>query len=113
MVKLDDNEIEARAEALRLELKLQNAEKLNLIAVLDALKFSKFLKNYIVVPDKLLADAAARYNAEEKQIYISATTKSSIALRRSTSGLDCCSRDWTSCARPWHKRPEVIRYPAH
>lgn len=75
MTSIDDDEMERRANALRRELGLDAVDRLDGVDVLEKLKFKRFLRDYIVVPDHALGDADARYSAEDRIIYLRESTE--------------------------------------
>jgi Zn-dependent peptidase ImmA (M78 family) len=76
---ISDEEMERRAEALRDALQMLEYGKLDGFLILRALKQNRFLRDYVILPDVDLGDAAGRYSAEEKIIYLS--QKAANALR--------------------------------
>lgn len=68
-----DEEMELRAGKLLAELDI-TAESPNMLDVLEALKFHRFLRDYAVLLDQQMPGEEARYSADDRQILLSRST---------------------------------------
>jgi Zn-dependent peptidase ImmA (M78 family) len=70
MTSTTDDPIEELARALRVALEVDDQLRPNMIEVIETLKCKGYIADYIRVPDNLMIDAEARFNPDERKLYL-------------------------------------------
>ncbi len=70
MAYYSDEDFEQLAKTLRVALNLDDQVKLDVIEFLRRLKRSNYIADYVRVPDAKMPDAEAKYNPDDRKIYL-------------------------------------------